>query len=157
MIVDLSENAWEGVINIKHLPARSLGKQGTVNPLPSSADTVDVYDACRRARVRRESEGVNSTREPVARPIYGFGQRCDSPAIADEYMIEAQERVKPILVPGNRRRPELVNPAHTSFAAFPPSVDGIHVKKIPPSLAVGHEKVILARELNFAETRVGKD
>src|SRR5207245_4794501 len=49
MIVDLSENAWEGVINIKHLPARSLGKQGTVNPLPSSADTVDVYDACRGA------------------------------------------------------------------------------------------------------------
>ncbi len=65
--------------------------------------------------------------------------------------------MNPILVEGNRRSPQLVNPTNACLAVVLPTIDGIDVKKVPISLTVGNEKVIFSSESDFTQPGIGVD
>jgi len=65
--------------------------------------------------------------------------------------------MNPVLVKGNRRGPQLVDPANAGLAVVLPPIDGIDVKKVPISLTVGNEKVIFSSESDFTQPGIGID
>ena len=90
----------------------------------------------------------------MTRPPQNRVERSSGATIAQKYVVELQERVKPVLVQRKRRNEQFVNPAHAGFALVLPSLDRIYIEQVPIRLAVSDKKIVFAGKSDLAQAGI---